>query len=313
MLFGISIIYLVTGSSNFEDLHLLFSLEQTHFWSLQTGLLLISCAFLFKIAGAPFHIWIADVYDGSPLTSTIFFAVVPKLGIFVLFLRFLFVCFGVQFFLCQYILLLSALTSILMGSFLALKQHKIKRLFAYSSVSHIGYTLLAFGSGSLEGFHAAFFYLIVYMLTSLGLWTIIVCFKSQIFMDKTLTLLEFSTLNKANIPLGFCTAFFIFSIAGVPPLIGFFSKFYVFYVAVNLSFYVFSVSIIITNVVSTFYYLRLVKTILFEFTEPYLDIKPLSREISLILGSCWFFLIFLFINPNILWLYTQEAVLSVFL
>ena len=313
LLFGISVIYMFTGTTNFEDLHLLLSLDNDKIWSIQIGLLFLSCAFLFKISGAPFHIWSPDIYDGAPLSSTVFFAVVPKLGILVLFLRVFFFCFGVHFFYCQYIFLVSALCSIILGSFLALKQQKIKRLLAYSSIGHVGYTLLAFNSGSLEGFHASLFYLVVYMLTNIGIWCVIISLKSVNSIDKTRTLMDLSFLSKTNSLLGFCMMIFIFSIAGVPPLIGFYAKFYVFFSALNVSFYVSCFCIILVNVVSTFYYLRLIKTIFFEKTEINFEMRPISKEISLVLGCSWFLIVFLFINPNILWLFTQETILSAFI
>lgn len=312
LLFGISIIYMFTGTTNFEDLHLLLSLSGDKVWSLQIGILFLSCAFLFKIAGAPFHIWSPDIYDGAPLSSTVFFATVPKLGILILFLRVFFYCFGVHFFYCQYIFLVSAVLSIIVGSFLALKQQKIKRLLAYSSIGHVGYTLLGFSTGTLEGFHASILYLTAYMLTNVGIWCVILCLNSFGSKDKTRTLMDLTFFNKSHSLLSFCLSIFLFSIAGVPPLIGFYAKFYVFLTAINASFYVSTISIILVNVVSTFYYLRLIKTMFFEVSGTSFEILPVSKEISLSLGTCWFLVVFFFVNPNSLWLFTQEMALSVF-
>lgn len=127
----------------------------------------ISIAFFFKIAAAPFHMWAPDVYEGSPTSSTIFFTVVPKIALFTAFLRLyqsVFITFDELF---LFLLLFSAVSSVIFGSFVALRQKKLKRLLAYSSISHVGYLLLAFASNTLEGTQSLFFYLIIYMITSL--------------------------------------------------------------------------------------------------------------------------------------------------
>lgn len=312
LLFGISIIYAFTGTTNFEDLHLLLSLDFKEQQALQLGVIFLSCAFLFKIAAAPFHVWSPDVYDGAPLNSTVFFAIVPKMGILVILLRIFFFCFGVQFFYWHYIFAFSALVSVLIGSFLALKQRKLKRLLAYSSIGHVGYFLLAFASGSIEGFHAAVLYLLAYMVMSVGVWSVVLGLRYYSTKNRTRTLADLSMISDLNPLLGFSGAILIFSMAGVPPLIGFYTKFYVFFTSINASMFVYSVLIILCSVVSTYYYIRLIKTIYFEKIPNKLEYKPISKEVSLILGLSFFFTVFFFVNPNFIWLITYEMVLSLY-
>ena len=310
LLFGISVIYAFTGTTNFEDLHLLLSLDFKEQQALQLGIIFLSCAFLFKIAAAPFHIWSPDVYDGAPLNSTIFFAIVPKMGILIILLRVFFFCFGVQFFYWHYIFAFSALASVITGSFLALKQRKLKRLLAYSSIGHVGYFLLAFSSGSIEGFHAAILYLLAYIIMSAGVWGVIIGLRTYSIKNRTRTLADLSMINDLNPLLGFSGAISIFSMAGVPPLVGFYTKFYVFLTSINASMYVHSVLIILCSVVSTYYYIRLIKTIYFEKIQNKIDYKPISKEVSLVLGLSFFFTVFFFVNPNFIWLITYEMALS---
>ncbi|MEM1393519.1 MAG: NADH-quinone oxidoreductase subunit N [Cyanobacteria bacterium P01_H01_bin.150] len=310
LLFGISVIYAFTGTTNFEDLHLLLSLDFKEQQALQLGIIFLSCAFLFKIAAAPFHIWSPDVYDGAPLNSTIFFAIVPKMGILIILLRVFFFCFGVQFFYWHYIFAFSALASVITGSFLALKQRKLKRLLAYSSIGHVGYFLLAFSSGSVEGFHAAILYLLAYIIMSAGVWGVVMSLRTYSIKNRTRTLADLSMISDLNPLLGFSGAISIFSMAGVPPLVGFYTKFYVFLTSINASMYVHSVLIILCSVVSTYYYIRLIKTIYFEKIQNKINYKPISKEVSLVLGLSFFFTVFFFVNPNFIWLITYEMALS---
>lgn len=311
LLFGISILYGFTGTTNFEDLHLLFSLEGTDQRTAQMGVAFLSCALLFKISAAPFHVWSPDVYDGAPLNSTIFFALVPKIALIVLFLRIFFFCFGAQPGYWQTIISFCAVASVFVGSFIALKQRKIKRLLAYSSVGHVGYILIAFSSGSLMGFHASILYIFSYMLMGAGVWCIVSSLENCDLKKRTKTLADLSSLNKSNPTLAFSGAALIFSMAGVPPLIGFYAKLNVFLASLNASMFIFSITILLVSVVSTYYYIRIVKTFFFEGISKRVFYMPISKENSLILGSSFFFSLFFFANPNLLWLISYEMSLCV--
>jgi NADH-quinone oxidoreductase subunit N len=311
LLFGISIIYGFTGTTNFEDIHILFSLNTENQRAIQTGIIFISCAFLFKLAASPFHVWSPDVYDGAPLNSTIFFAVVPKIALVVIFLRLFVFCFGSQPQYWQYLVSFCAVSSVITGSFLALKQRKLKRLLAYSSIGHVGYLLIAISSGSLEGFHASVIYIITYMLMSLGIWSVTSSLENYDISKRTRTMTDFAMISRSNPLLSFSSAILLFSMAGVPPLAGFYAKFCVFLSSINASMYICSILIILASVVSTYYYIRLIKTVYFEKITTKVFYKPISKEISLILGFSFLFTFFFFVNPNLLWLVTYEMVLCV--
>jgi NADH-quinone oxidoreductase subunit N len=320
LLFGISILYGCTGTTNFHDLSLLFSADfgsdPLMASAIEKGILFIAAAFLFKIAAAPLHMWSPDVYEGSPISSTIFFAVIPKLALFTVFLRlFQGVLFSFQDILL-YVLVLFSMASVVVGSFAALKQKKLKRLLAYSSISHVGYLLLAFAANSIEGTQALFFYLSIYMITSLTLWTFVLSIESTTNLNRSKTLVDLSNIVTANPLLALTGLLAFFSLAGVPPLAGFYAKMQVFVHTMGSSFFFASFFAILTSVISSYYYIRVIKNIYFEglINKTSTDVfhYPVTRASSLMLGSGLLFLIFLFLNPTMLLLFTEKMALSLF-
>jgi NADH-quinone oxidoreductase subunit N len=313
LLFGISFIYGCTGTTNFEHLSQLFAETGNESFLLlsliEKALLCISAAFFFKIAAAPFHMWSPDVYEGSPTSSTIFFAVVPKIALFSIFLRLFhstFSAFG-NFF--TFVLVLFSIASVVVGSFIALKQKKLKRLLAYSSISHVGYLLLAFASNSLEATQSLFFYLIIYMLTSVSIWSLVLSLNTSKNKKKAKTLSDFSAIASLNPFLGFSGMVAFFSLAGVPPLAGFFAKMEIFIHALGSSLFFASFIAILSSVISSYYYIRLVKTLYFEKNDENLFVFPVSRACSLSMGFSTFFLIYCFFNPCLIVLITQKMAL----
>jgi NADH-quinone oxidoreductase subunit N len=306
LLFGFSFLYGFSGLTSFESIYLFCFLEEKTNFTLQIVISFISCAILFKLAVAPFHFWSPDIYEGSPLNSTIFIALIPKIAFLLLFLRIFLFCFGTQFFIWQPLLLFSAFVSILIGSFSALKQRKLKRLFAFSSISHLGYIFLAISSLSNEGVQAAFFYIIVYMFMSSGIWSFICCFDFYLIsinQPRTISDLLHTKLNKI---LAFSGAIGFFSMAGIPPFVGFFAKYFIFISTIHLSLYVTSVCVVLISVVSTYYYIRLVKVLFFEKASRSRFFKPMSKEISFVLNFSTLFTFFIFLNPNLLWLISYQ-------
>jgi NADH-quinone oxidoreductase subunit N len=232
LLFGISFLYGCTGTTNFDNFHLLFAgIDAETFLltaSVEKALICIMAAFFFKIAAAPFHMWSPDVYEGSPTSSTIFFAVIPKIALFAVFLRLfqaVFVSFE-EFFL--FALAFFSIASVTIGSFVALRQKKLKRLLAYSSISHVGYLLLAFSANSLEGTQSLFFYLVIYMITSLCIWSVVLSLDTSTNEKRSKTLIDLASIANTNPFLGFGGMLAFFSLAGVPPLAGFFAKMEIF-------------------------------------------------------------------------------------
>jgi len=316
LLFGISILYGSTGTTNFDNFYLLFA--ETGFdnlaltSSVEKALLCIVSAFFFKIAAAPFHMWSPDVYEGAPTSSTIFFAVVPKIALFSIFLRLSQTIFFSLEDVFLFALLFFLIVSVIVGSFVALRQKKLKRLLAYSSISHVGYLLLAFSANSLEGTQSLFFYLIVYMVTSLCIWSIVLSLNTSFNQEKSKTLVDLASISNINPLLGLSAMLAFFSLAGVPPLAGFFAKMEIFVSALSSSLVFASLVAILSSVVSSFYYIRLIKTMYFEKKKDSSFVFPVTRACSLTIGLSVFFLVYFFINPNLLLLLTQKMALCLF-
>jgi len=243
------------------------------------------------------------------LIPLLFFAIVPKIAVFVLFIRLFHYSFYSLVDCWQPIVLFSSACSVLVGSFAALKQRKIKRLLAYSAISHVGYLLLVFSVASLEGNQALFFYLFVYMITGIGIWGIVLSLEVQ---NNYKNLSSLSFLVKANPILAITFTLLLFSLAGVPPLVGFYAKMQVFLISIESSMYFLTTLAILTSVISTFYYIRIIKTIYFETKQEFCFVLPLTRSCSLVMGVMVFLLIYLFLNPSLLLLVTQKMSLCLF-
>jgi proton-translocating NADH-quinone oxidoreductase chain N len=316
LLFGFSLIYGFTGMTNFEDLAKLsytqiFTNSQTYMpLSMTIGIIFIAVGFLFKMTAVPFHMWAPDVYEGSPTFVTAFFAIVPKIAIIGVFLRFFEL--SLQGFSSQWeiVFILSSAASLILGSIAAMAQQKFKRILAYSSISHVGFMLIGFCSGTIEGIQALLIYIIIYMIMSCGIFSIALAVydKNNKFIE---SLHEFSLLGKKNPVLALTFTIILFSMAGIPPLAGFCSKFYLFFAALSSSLYLLAFIGVITSVISCFYYIRFIKIMYFEKTE----IKTKSSTIipfenSLVLAIVGTFLICFFIYPSPLFLWTHKIAIA---
>jgi NADH-quinone oxidoreductase subunit N len=316
ILFGSSIIYGFTGTTNFGDLFYLInnisfntSVEsltyttETYYYNnaIIIASIFIAVGLLFKLAAAPFHMWSPDVYEGSPTSSTTFFAIVPKIAVFVLFSRIFLSSFYTMIYWWQIVVIFCAIFSVVIGSFVALKQRKIKRLIAYSAISHVGYLLIAFVPGTLLGIQAVFFYLFIYMITGVSIWLIITSIELQLkTKNNNKNLADLSSLINANPILAVTFAIVIFSLAGVPPLAGFYAKLQIFFVSIDSSMYLLASIGILSSVISTFYYIRIIKTLYFEKNLNWNFYRQITQIKSLILGVTFFLIILLFLNPNLL-------------
>ena len=320
ILFGSSLIYGFTGVTNFEYIYCLmneilwpFKSVGFELYSYNTVIMVanafLAVGLLFKLAAAPFHMWSPDVYEGAPTSSTAIFAIVPKIAILVLFARvfenslFSSVC------LWKNIVLFCAISSVLVGSFIALKQRKIKRLIAYSAISHVGYLLIAFGLGTFIGLQSLFFYILVYMITGICIWSIVMSVELQSNTSRNLS--DLSLLIKANPVLAATFSIAIFSLAGVPPLAGFYAKMQIFLASIEAGLYFIATIGILSSVISTFYYIRIIKTVSFEKVSMWNFYPPITQLKSIVLGVSFFLIIFLFVSPNLfgLWAYKMTAAL----
>jgi len=314
LLFGVSLLYGLFGTTNFSILSLLlFESADTPLLS-DTAFFLVLIGLLFKLAAAPFHIWSPDVYEGAPLNSTIFFAVVPKISIFVLLFRVYSILLGSSD-IFEVAVIISSVLSVIVGSFVALKQKRLKKLFAYSGINHVGYLLLGVSMFTLESASSVFFYLFVYMITGLCLWGIIsVLSRGDSQAAHTATVADLGAMVKVNPVLAFILAICFFSLAGIPPLAGFYAKLGIFQSALNSGFFVIAAFIIMTSVVSTFYYIRLIKSAYFESSYKYwVFYVPLSAFQGVTITLSFFGVIVLFYNPLLLNLLSYKMAMSLFL
>ena len=323
-LLGSSFVYGVSGSISFCDFYDLFcfsllksssaltlnSINLFDFSFLELGLTLILFSLFIKLALAPFHLWSLDVYEGSPTSTTVFFAVITKLSIFVLLVR---LCYSSFFSIkdCwQYYSLWIGIFSIFVGSFGGLKQRKLKTLMAYSSTSHMGYALLAMSTATYFGVQMILFYMVIYMISGLCIWSIFLFLRLK---QKNVTgkynkeLGDLALLRKSNTPVSFSLALTMFSLAGIPPLAGFLAKASIFFQLVNSSFYIVALITILCSVISTFYYIRIIKILYFENLLVGKLYHPITSEKTIILSLLTFALIFLFLNPTLLYLISLKV------
>jgi NADH:ubiquinone oxidoreductase subunit 2 (subunit N) len=277
------------------------------------GFLLICISILIKLAIAPFHFWSLDVYEGSPNTTTFFFAVVPKIALFVLLMRICYVSFY-QIFTESYQVYFFGLAvlSVFVGSIGGLEQRKLKTLLAYSSISHTGYLLLSFSTGNVEGAQMMFYYLVIYMISGLCFWSVYLFLRQKrtgYFNKSNKELGDLVLLKESNPMLAFIMSMTLFSIAGIPPIVGFLAKIGVFVVVVKSSAYLVAVLSILFSVVSTFYYIRLIKIIYFENILVGKLYMPITTQKAFLIAILSLLLIILCIDPMIIYLLFHKATL----
>jgi NADH-quinone oxidoreductase subunit N len=282
---------------------------------LEIGLAFIIFSLFIKLALAPFHIWSLEVYEGSPTISTFFFAVITKLSFFVFLVRISYIAAFKYYEIWQFYGVIIALLSVFVGSFGGLRQRKLKTLLAYSSVSHIGYTLLAFSAGSHFGVEMLLFYLVIYMLSGLGVWFVILATQvnRKRYTDKfSKELGDLALLRKSNPALAVSLTLTMFSIAGIPPLVGFFAKMGVFLSVLHAKYYFVALLAILCSVISTFYYIRIIKILYFENLLVGKLYYPLLSSKTIVFSFSIFSLLFLFVNPTILYLAVYKVILCSF-
>lgn len=277
------------------------------------GFFLICVSLFIKLSIAPFHFWSLDVYEGSPNTTTFFFAVVPKISLFVLLFRLCYVSFYPIFMNDFQIYFFGlAVLSIFVGSLGGLEERKLKTLLAYSSVSHTGYLLLSFSTGNVEGVQIMFYYLIIYMISGLSFWSVylfLIQKQDTYFNKNNKELGDLVLLNESNPMLALILAMTLFSIAGIPPIVGFLAKVGIFLVVVKSSAYLISVTSIVLSVVSTFYYIRLIKVLYFENALVGKLYLPVNTQKSLLISILALLLILLCVDPTLIYLLFYKATL----
>jgi len=291
-LFGSSLFYGFTGTINFNKLYLLLLDTSDIYYAVILGLLFFFISFLFKLGAAPFHMWVADVYEGVPISVTIFLTTVPKIAIFSIFTRLMYTCFYSLIYYWQPLLTLTAIISIVFITFVLVSQKKIKRFLAYSSIVHMGYLLLGISLGTLEGVYSSFLYLIIYMVNTINIWTILISLN---YVEKQYKIKYISDLNflyKINPLLAIVCALSLLSMAGIPPLAGFFAKFYIFLATLQNASYLLAFIGLLTSVVSSFYYIRIIKVMYFEAKKQHFYYQKINYNNAIILSFTTLFIIF---------------------
>lgn len=307
LVFGISLIYGATGTTNISYLILLnlktYSPLLTK-W-IEFSIIIFSFGLLFKIGAIPFHVWVADVYEGAPTFVTTIFAVLPKISIFCLFIR---IIQSTKLEIWFYLLSLLAFISIIVGSLQALKQTKTKRLLAFSGVSHIGFALIGLSCRTTDGICSSILYILVYICIAGFIWGFVSCVSPT--KSRTLYLTDHLQWVKTNPALGIIAISVIFSIAGIPPLAGFFSKFGIFVSYIQLGLYLPTLFGLIISSIGVLYYLRFVKIISFE--EVYWK-KTANLKFGHVfsIGLFGFSLNLFAIYGDLIYLVTQEIILEV--
>ena len=316
LLFGMALVYAFSGATSFVAISefLWYSSSSTE---ILIGVTFIIIALLFKLAAAPFHMWAPDVYEGSPTIVTAFFAIVPKIGTLGVLILLLTGPFLSLFNELQPIILFSACLSLIVGSVGALNQAKMKRLLAYSAISHIGFLLVGLLPNSLLGIHACFVYICLYIVMSFNTFAFVLAnFRHGNFIT------QLSGLSRQNPILAFTFAFTLLSIAGVPPLAGFYSKYLVLLQAVNNEFFGVALIGIICSCIAGFYYLRIIRWMFFkhDLTFHLKDIGdalyPSNTNVSvslvqsLILGSTLFIILTFLVYPTPFLTFSQSIIFS---
>lgn len=279
LLYGVSLVYGFAGTTNFEVLANIFVADENASIGVIVGIVFIAAGLAFKVSAVPFHMWTPDVYEGAPTPVTAFFAVAPKIAAMALFVRVMLEPFGDLVLEWQQVIWFVSLASMVLGSFAAIAQTNIKRLMAYSSIGHMGFVLVGLAAGNEQGVVGILVYLTIYLFMTIGTFGCILAMKRAGRMVEDIDSL--AGLSKTNPLMALALAIFMFSMAGIPPLGGFFAKFFVFKAAIDAELYVLAVAGLLTSVVGAFYYLRIVKLMYFdESSEPF-D-KNLGREITVL-------------------------------
>ena len=290
LLYGCSLIYGFTGSTNFN---LIADQLNSNEYALTFGIVFILVGLAFKISAVPFHMWAPDVYEGSPTTVTLFFTMVPKIAALTVFIRFLYVPFFNLIDQWQMILVFLSIASMLFGAVAAIGQTNIKRLIAYSSIGHVGYSLAGLATGSNDGIQSSVIYITIYILMNLGFFSCLLMMKRNNKYYENIE--DLSGLSKNHPLLSLSLLLILFSLAGIPPLAGFFAKFYIFKSVLEQSMYFLAIVGLLSTVIAAFYYLKIIKIIYFDKEKEKFDTDhSLWLKFSLTISTILILIYFIF-------------------
>ncbi len=305
LLYGASLIYGFTGTVGFTGIAAAAKVPSI---GLVFGLVFLFAGLAFKVSAVPFHMWTPDVYEGAPTPVTAFFAAAPKVAAVALFIRVAIEAFPSIVPQWQQIIIFISIASMVLGAFAAIGQRNIKRLMAYSSIGHVGYALVGLAAGTPAGVQGVLIYMAIYVAMTLGTFACILAMRRAGGMVEEID--ELAGLARTQPAVAFFLAALLFSLAGIPPLAGFFAKFYVFLAAIDAKLYALAVIGVVASVVGAYYYLRIVK--LMYMDEPAGAFLPMPNELRLVLGICGLFVIFFFLYPSPLVAAAETAAKSLF-
>jgi NADH-quinone oxidoreductase subunit N len=295
LLYGASLMYGFTGTTAFEDLTKLLTGGVPVETGILIGVVFVVVGLAFKVSAVPFHMWTPDVYEGAPTPVSAFFAVAPKLAALALFIRFMIAPFGPLIDEWRQVIIFLSIASMVLGAVAAIAQENIKRLMAYSSISHVGYLLIGLAAGTSEGIRGVLVYATIYLFMTVGTWAVILCMRRRGRMLEGIS--DLAGLSQSQPGLALALAIFMFALSGVPPTAGFFAKLYVFLAAINAQLAWLAVIGVVTSVVSAFYYLRVVKVMYFDEPAAVFD-RPISAELKGVVFVTAVVTLFFFLFPG---------------
>jgi NADH-quinone oxidoreductase subunit N len=279
MLYGMSMVYGFAGTTSFDALAQVLGQGGASV-GLVVGIVFTMVGLAFKVSAVPFHMWTPDVYEGAPTPVTAFFAVAPKIAALSLFLRLMLEPFGGLVADWRQVVWVLSAASMALGSFAAIYQRNIKRLMAYSSIGHIGYALIGLAAGSKEGVQSVLIYMTIYLFMNIGTFAVILCMRRG--KEQIENIDDLAGLSRTQPMMALAMAIFMFSMAGIPPLAGFFSKLYVFLAGIYAELYVLSVFGVLASVVGAYYYVRIVKLMYFDEPSPAFE-RDIGTEMKAVL------------------------------
>ena len=294
LLYGCSLLYGFTGSTNFDLIADQLIKDNT---GAVFAMVFVLVGLAFKVSAVPFHMWTPDVYEGAPTSITSYFAVVPKVAGLAVLIKFMFIPFSNILSEWQLIIIFISIASMILGAVAAIVQKNIKRLLAYSSIGHVGYALAGVATGVISGYESSIIYISIYVVMNIGAFSCLYLLKKDGEYRENIS--DLSGLSKKQPLLAISFLVILFSLAGIPPLAGFFAKFYVFTAVIEQKMYVLAIIGLLTTVISAFYYLRIIKIIYFD--DSAISFDPVKNSVAKlsVLISCAILITF-FLYPAIL-------------
>lgn len=308
LLYGISLVYGFSGTMDFGQLRTLLTDPSHASVGMVVGVVFVLVGLAFKMSVVPFHMWTPDVYEGAPTPVTVFFATAPKVAAMALLLRVMAVPFGHLLGAWQLLIIIMSICSMILGTLAAIGQSNIKRLMAYSSIAHMGYALIGLSVGTPDGIRGTLVYMAVYVFMTAGALACITAMRRNGRAVEQIS--DLSGLSNTDPALALAMAVFMFSMAGIPVLAGFFAKLYIFLAAVQGHLWTLAVIGVLTSVVGAFYYIRVIKVMYFDAPVAAFDPRPPSLSFVAAVGGL--FTMFFFIFPGPIVLAAQAAAKALF-